>query len=271
MYTIITGVNGFIGSNLSSSLKESEILTVSRKDPKNLQLYNRNKAISLEDIGNDEITLVHLATFFSKENQDDQKVTSANISYGIDLLKLISGFNLKKIIYTNTMYNYYKDDFLRELHYTKTKMEFSKVLFNFSRNQNIAYEEIFLDNTFGISDKRKKVLPIIIHHIKENLGNPIQNPENNINLMHICEVIKRIKLAINSNSSSSTSFIGTKSINLNSIYLFLNNYFLKNNKSDVHLTYKNNDYLLGFPDIDYLGLEIKNIENRLIEYIDKWI
>ena len=161
MYTIITGVNGFIGSNLLSSLKGSEILTVSRKDPKNLQLYNTNKAISLEDIGNDEITLVHLATFFSKENQDDQKVTSANISYGINLLKLISSFNLKKIIYTNTMYNYYKDDFLRELHYTKTKMEFSNVLFNFSRNQNVAYEEIFLDNTFGISDKRKKVLPII--------------------------------------------------------------------------------------------------------------
>ena len=66
MYTIITGVNGFIGSNLLSSLKGSEILTVSRKDPKNLQLYNTNKAISLEDIGNDEITLVHLATFFSK-------------------------------------------------------------------------------------------------------------------------------------------------------------------------------------------------------------
>ena len=89
--------------------------------------------------------------------------------------------------------------------------------------------------------------------------------------MHICEVIKRIKLAINSNSSSSTSFIGTKSINLNSIYLFLNDYFLKNNKSDVHLAYKNNEYLLEFPEIDYLGLEIKNIENRLIEYIDKWI
>ena len=74
MYTIITGVNGFIGSNLLVRLKNSEIITVSRKDPKNLALFRGKKEVSYRELQNHEVKLVHLATYFSKEQKDIEKI-----------------------------------------------------------------------------------------------------------------------------------------------------------------------------------------------------
>jgi nucleoside-diphosphate-sugar epimerase len=270
MYTIITGVNGFIGSNLLARLKNSEIITVSRKDPKNLALFRGKKEVSYRELQNHEVKLVHLATYFSKEQKDIEKIKSANIDFGVNLLDVVANLNIKKIIYTNTMYSYYEDDSIRELYYTKTKNEFSNIISDFSRSRNVAYDEIFLDNTFGLSDKRKKVIPIIANHIKNSLGNPIQNSKNNINLMHVNDVVERIKISIDNDLNYLTSFVGRKSINLTSIYLFLNNFFNGNQTIDSPLLYVDNSYLEGSPEINYLNIDVEGIEKKLIEYIKLW-
>ena len=168
------------------------------------------------------------------------------------------------------MYNYYEDDSIRELYYTKTKNEFSNIISDFSRSRNVAYDEIFLDNTFGLSDKRKKIIPIIANHIKNSLGNPIQNSKNNINLMHVNDVVERIKISIDNDLNYLTSFVGRKSINLTSIYLFLNNFFNGNQTVDSPLLYVDNNYLDGSPEINYLNIDVEGIEKKLIEYIELW-
>ena len=61
---------------------------------------------------------------------------------------------------------------------TKSKNIFSKHLFQYTQKRNIFYEEIFLDNSFGGIDRRKKVIPLIIENIYSNKENPINNPNN---------------------------------------------------------------------------------------------
>lgn len=270
MYTLVTGATGFIGSNLVPNLKKKDILTISRQDGKNLKLIGENGEINPKDLANNKITVVHLATYFSKDPSDNQKITEANITYGKKLFDFLSDLNLTKIIYTNSMYSYYKDETVRELHYTKTKMEFSNFLHQFSKKRNIPLDEIFLDNTFGVGDKRRKILSIIIESIIKNMENPIKNPNNYINLMHISDVIERIITSINNSQNYSTSFVNKKSVNLNSIYLFLNDYIINNFENSELLIYGSNDYISGFPEINYLNLEIEKTEIKLIEYIDKW-
>tara|TARA_B100001057_G_scaffold501275_1_gene623036 strand:+ start:42931 stop:43746 length:816 start_codon:yes stop_codon:yes gene_type:complete len=270
MYTLVTGATGFIGSNLVPNLKKKDILTISRQDGKNLKLIGQNGEINPKDLANNKITIVHLATYFSKDPSDNQKITEANITYGKKLFDFLSDLNLTKIIYTNSMYSYYKDETVRELHYTKTKMEFSNFLHQFSKKRNIPLDEIFLDNTFGVGDKRRKILSIIIESIIKNMENPIKNPNNYINLMHISDVIERIITSINNSQNYSTSFVNKKSVNLNSIYLFLNDYIINNFENSELLIYGSNDYISGFPGINYLNLEIEKTEIKLIEYIDKW-
>ena len=72
-----------------------------------------------------EIILVHLATFFSKNKEDEKKLKISNLEFGKSILKDLESFNLSKVIYTNTMYQHYKDKKIRQLMYTKTKSDFS--------------------------------------------------------------------------------------------------------------------------------------------------
>ena len=54
-----------------------------------------------------------------------------------------------------------------------------------------------------------------------------------------------------------------KSINLTSIYLFLNNFFHGNQTVDSPLLYVDNNYLDGSPEINYLNIDVEGIEKKI--------
>ena len=63
--------------------------------------------------------------FFSKNEYDNKKIYEANISFGEKLIEKTKDLDVHKILYTNTMYNFYKDGETRNLFYTETKNQFS--------------------------------------------------------------------------------------------------------------------------------------------------
>ena len=270
MYVIVTGATGFIGTNLLQALQNKKVIIAPRKENNKINLYYKGKIIDLNELRKSRVVLVHLATHFSKSPSENREVTNANLNFGNELIERLSTLDIKKIIHTNTMYGYHKDETLRNLHYTQTKIEFSKMLQTFSNNLDIAYDEIYLDNTFGISDKRQKILPIIIKSIKEGSENPIMNPNNSINLMHIGPVIKRIIISIDNENSYCTSFVGKKSINLESLYLYLKNFLETSKINNQSIVYTENNYFKTHPKIDYLDINVENIETSLRRYAQQW-
>ena len=94
----------------------------------------------------------------------------------------------------------------------------------------------------------KLVIGITILIAMNEKGNPINNPNNSINLTHADHVIKNILLSIkNSNSSSTYSLIGKKSLILQSIFDFLHD-FSNNGKINIDLIkYVDNEYLKDYP------------------------
>lgn len=267
---IITGSTGYIGSKLIAQLPHESILILNRNSIKKDKIifYNLNglEEKNIETKFN-QFVFVHLATHFSKQEEDFEKIKNANIDFGVNLLQKLIHLNLKKIIYTNTMFTYYKDEKLRNLYYTISKNSFSEILEIKSKKYGYLLDEIYLDNTFGGVDKRNKVLPLIKKSILLNEPSPILDPNAYINLLYFEDVILRIKKSISDNTNGKFSFINEKSINLHSIYEFLSNYFYTNLSDENKLIFNENEYLNIFPKNEHFGFKLTNLSDGLIKYI----
>lgn len=264
---IITGSSGFIGSNFVINFESEKLIFVKRtKNNLNFELVdNLNNQVTFDSLKNSTVVLLHLATYFSKNEIDNNRIYEANINFGTNIIKHIDGLKLQKIVYTNTMYNFYKNHEIRNLHYTSTKKQFSEYLEKYASSNKVCYEEIYLDNTFGENDKRKKVIPIIIDAVKKNKKNPVLNHENSINLIPVKSLISRLISSVQSNTSSKSSFVAKKSVNISSIYEYLK-YFDNTKKQNTQKLLLGHDYYIpNFPKIDYSGIKIPKISDSLIE------
>ena len=96
------------------------------------------------------------------------------------------------------------------------------------------------------------------------------NPNNSVNLMHIDPVIKRIIISIDNENSYCTSFVGKKSINLESLYLYLKNFLETSRINNQRIVYTENNYFKTHPKIEYLDINVENIETSLRKYAQQW-
>lgn len=151
---VITGSSGYLGSNFLNAFPDSIYLKRDIKDK--LNLFNKNFQLNPHNLKDLPIVIIHLATHFSLDENDKELIKKANLDFGKELLKYFKDFEIKKIIYTNSMYSFYSSKREQESYYTKTKNLFSSYLEAYCLNKDIYFEEIYLDNTFGGKDKRKK-------------------------------------------------------------------------------------------------------------------
>lgn len=261
---IITGSNGFIGSRLAKKIDKQSLILINRKNKNNFKFVDHNNEIlnNLEHF--DSVIIFHLATYFSTDENENKKVYDANITFTKNLLNLVDDYHIKKIIYTNSMYSFYKDLNLRNSFYTKTKNECSKNLEYFCDKNNTIFEEIFLDNTFGEGDKRKKIIPLIVKSITQELENPIINKNGFINLTHVDDVVNRLLISKDSFIKNKSAFIPKYMTNLNSIYDYLLSIYKKQQPDKKILIYKDNDYINTQPLIDNKNINLDNLNEKLV-------
>ena len=265
---IISGSTGFIGNSLVPALDEEKLLFFSRysfEDKNKPLLFNiKNEPVSISKILNKEITLLHLATHYSVNEGEREQIYSANISFGENILNSLDEVNLKKIVYTNTMFNFYENEKLKNCYYSETKKHFSEIIRSFSEEKSINNEEIYLDNTFGKIDNRKKIISEIAKCVSNNEENPIKNPDNRINILYIGDIVNRLIYAIdNSASVGKSAFVGEESYVLSSIYDFLYAFNKTGKKESGYLIKAKNYYTNDMPDIDYKNVKLHDIPSKL--------
>lgn len=269
---IITGASGYIGSKLTEQLPPESVLILDRNSLKNNKIifYDLNGLVE-ENIESkfNQFVFVHLATHFSKKEEDFKKIKNANIDFGVNLLEKLGHLNLKKIIYTNTMFTYYRDKKSRNFYYTKSKNHFSEILDKFCENNNYLFDEIYLDNTFGGIDERKKILPLIKNSILCKEPSPILDPNANINLLYVDDVILRIKKSIFDDTSGKFSFVNKRAVNLTSIYNFLNHFYNSKVVEKDKLIFNENQYINNFPKNEHFDFNITNLSDGLIKYLSE--
>ena len=277
---LITGITGFIGNSLINKKKFLNNYSIIGTSTNNYFKIYKEKLVKI-DINeftdtldrHEDIKIIHLATFYSLLKEDKNKINDANLSYGKRLLKTIDKKKIKKIINFNSMFAFSDNPEITSSIYVSTKKEFSIFINNFSSQNNILYDEIYLDNTFGLLDKRDKVVPIIISSILNNNKNPIQHPEKFINLIDVTYLIDFIFELVQRDTKSVYALYSKNEYNLASIYKYMEAK-IKNTEAKT-IEYRQNEISIKIPnniekvEIDFdiersLDYLITNIKSELV-------
>ena len=228
---LITGSTGFIGSHIKEYLLKKNYLVIDilrKKNKKKIKkIYKNYKPIFYNNIYDLEKKIkkiqyniiINCATFYSK-NYDCKTVLElikTNILFST-LIIIGNQKNLKKIINFDTMMQHSIDENFNPMNvYAITKFAHKNISkFIISKNKNIKFYNFKLYETFGLNDKRNKLIPSIIKNYKKNKFTNIVSNNLEMNFTDINNIIQIIEKILNKNLYTPKEYIlkNYKSVNI---------------------------------------------------------
>ena len=220
---LLTGSTGFIGSELLKYLSNYNkvYITVRKKYKINLNNKNINKiyfksyknlSYKIKKLKID--TVVHCATHYVKNHnfEDIKKLSESNILFGNIILENLKIMRVKKFVNFSTVWENYdgKKDNCYNLYYAY-KAGFSKIIsFYKKENKKIKFINLVISDTFGLRDKRKKLVNLLKTNYKKNLVTRVISKNLYINLLNVKDIVSAIKLILNKNYKSDTYILKNK-------------------------------------------------------------
>ena len=225
---LVTGSTGFIGRSLVSNLLKNrkKVYAIIRKSEKNIKFATKTKKqfrnyLPIFFSKNSELRnkisnikphiLVNLATNYLPNPSDKEihSVIDSNIVFPTLILDICCKSRVSKIINICSTMQCHKNQIDNPQNfYALTKILFKKTM---SYYQKIYSKKIFLNlyigDTYGSNDTRKKILPIIIKNYKSNKKTSILTKKLKLNILHIEDIITGLKILINDVKKSSDYFV----------------------------------------------------------------
>ena len=211
MYKILlTGSSGFIGLNLLESLsKKNKIFIILRNKlskkifkNKNIQIIKFKNYTSLNSqLKKIKVDIViHCATYYVKIHKfsDIKKFCDANILLGNIILENLEKMRVKKFINFSTIWENAngKKNNPKNL-YSAYKKSFSAILEFYKKKLNdIKFYELMISDTFGLNDKRKKIINTLKINYQKKRTTKIVSKNLFMNLLNVLDIIKAVKLII---------------------------------------------------------------------------
>jgi CDP-3, 6-dideoxy-D-glycero-L-glycero-4-hexulose-4-reductase len=203
---LVTGATGFIGSNIINLLikKKKKVYALIKSSSKK-KIHKKKNLYFIYYKNFDEIetklknykfsTFINCATYYSSTNHDQIKINKmieSNIIFGTLVFLAIKN-DIKKFINFGSMMEYTNYKIKRPLNfYGMTKKIYEEILNYFIDKEKIKYYNIKLYDTFGLDDKRKKLIPTIINNYNKNKITTINSENLQINIVSISSVLKII-------------------------------------------------------------------------------
>ena len=98
-----------------------------------------------------------------------------------------------------------------ENYYALTKILFKKTMSFYNKiYKNKIFINLYIGDTFGPKDTRKKILPEIIKNYKKNKKTTVFTKKLKLNILHVNDVINGIKLLIKKSKKSENYLIKSK-------------------------------------------------------------
>ena len=186
MNILVTGANGFLGSNISNLLcNEHNVFAVSRSFNK----LNKNNIICIRSemsnyISLDEIiknlkidTMIHCAWMGGNSSKDINEIwQTENIFHSIELLELCAKNNIKHFIGFGSSAEYGRQDIKfdestickPDTMYGITKNSFKSISENYCKSKNIKHSWIRPVYTYGPNDVESRLIPKTILQLLRN-------------------------------------------------------------------------------------------------------
>ena len=220
---LLTGSTGFIGSELLRYLSSYNkvYITVRKKfkinsNNKNIiKIYfnsHKNLNYKIKKLKID--TVVHCATHYVKNHnfKDIKELSESNILFGNIILENLKIMRVKKFVNFSTVWENYdgKKDNCYNL-YSAYKAGFGKIIsFYKKENKNIKFLNLVISDTFGLRDKRKKLVNLLKTNYKRNLVTKVISKNLYINLLNVKDIVSAIKLILKKSYKSDTYILKNK-------------------------------------------------------------
>ena len=216
MYKILlTGSSGFIGLNLLESLsKKNKLFIILRNRSSNKIFENKNiKIIKFKNYTslNSQLKkikvdiVIHCATYYVKIHKfsDIKKFCDSNILLGNIILENLEKMRVKKFINFSTIWENANGKMNNPKNlYSAYKKSFSAILEFYKKKLNdIKFYELMISDTFGLNDKRKKIINTLKINYRKKKTTKIVSRNLFMNLLNILDIIKAVKLIINNSIS----------------------------------------------------------------------
>ena len=220
---MLTGATGFIGSELLKNLSNyNKVYITLRKrhkiNPKNKNIikihFNSYKDLSHKFRKIKIDTVIHCATHYVKSHkfEDIKKLSESNILFGNIILENLKIMRVKKFVNFSTVWENFdgkKDNFYNL--YSAYKASFIKIIsFYKKKNLNIKFLNLVISDTFGLRDKRKKIVNILKTNYKRNLVTKIVSKNLYINLLNVKDIVNAIELILKKNYKSDNYILENK-------------------------------------------------------------
>ena len=212
---VITGAAGFIGKNLVKDLlsqKKSKIYLILRKSKKNQILSKKftkepnyipiffkdsNKLKKKFRKINADV-VINLATHYvDKHNFEDlEKIVSSNILFCSQILELSCERKIKSFINICSVMQLYTHNKYPLNFYAASKDSFKNIGSFYSKIYGIKFFNLFIGDTYGDNDERKKIIPIILKNYKKNKKTKIMKRKLELNILHVKDIINAISIIL---------------------------------------------------------------------------
>lgn len=155
---IITGHTGFIGKNFIKKFKQKNII------------YLKRNIKNIKNIENKKIKVLNFATKYIKNhtNKNIKEIINANLVYPINIIETLSKKNNISFFNVCSYFQYENNKKNRINFYSSSKEALLPFLKYYEIKNKIKVFNIIIYDTFGPSDKRKKIFNEIIMHAKKN-------------------------------------------------------------------------------------------------------
>ena len=243
---LLTGGSGFLGFNLIKALSDNYklLLILKKKDKKikankDLKIIYYKNAQSLNKLKKNKIDyIIHCATHYRKNHEfnDIEKMSDSNLVLGNIILELNNIFRVKKFLNFSTVWENYDgiQNNSKNL-YSSYKQAFSNILNYYKKNfPKTKFYNIFLSETFGEFDKRRKLISILKNNYKKNKLSKIVSKNLKVNVLNVKDIIKAVKIILNKNIKSGDYVLkNDKNVFIRDIIKHLN----KKSKKKVKIKY----------------------------------
>lgn len=175
---LITGITGYIGSQLARALVPEHTVYGLVREPLNTtylpqELLEKITLLSYDGTGKSvraalEVSrpdvVYHLAAHYTgaREMDDVQRLVQSNLAFGAELLAAMSEAGCRQLVYATTVTTHVKGDHYQPLSfYAATKQAFSDLVEFYTSTGLMNAVAIALADTYGPGDHRPKVLNLI--------------------------------------------------------------------------------------------------------------
>ncbi len=211
MKILITGITGFIGTNLYEYLinkNEYEIYALVRSN-ENIKHLEKNSIKCFNYKENDLELLfkennfdgvIHLASKFivNHQSEDIEAIIESNILFPTKILEMSCKYNLKWFINTGTFWQHFDNqEYMPVNLYASTKQSFEDIAKFYTSSYDINFVTLKLNDTYGIGDTRPKVFNLWLKIAKSQESLDMSAGEQLIDIVYIDDVISGYDQLIN--------------------------------------------------------------------------